>query len=439
MKNSCIKNFSFLPSDFDCMHAYLDEMLEKGWRLKWVRAGFAGFVKNELEHVHYVVEPYPNMNVMTIRRMPKTWLSFYTDNSWYFVGKSRGNFIYFTDRKDPKPPSQTSSMVKNDSKQKVISAEMTRNAALLVVLAFLTFQLLSSAKFMYAFVLTNLFQYLSVILAVLAASAVGAILLYALEIVRLSAGTFRADPAGGLKRGLLYHIRNGVILALLLLFFLLETADTPQLLIYLALPVIALIIGGAVIAAAAAKAGDGNTSKKIMPFAYAFGAVAVVLLMFSMTRIQAVNTAAKAAAAEASLEKADSLPLLRYTDFFSGEYKARSRENNSYLGKNYLYQEEDASREHIVFTNYTVMNSRSGARRIFTYLYDQAQTDYMGSFEPFVPSGNEAVPGDAEIWKIHDKNAFLIRRDNSVILATVSDSADPEAVGQAVVKLVGSL
>jgi hypothetical protein len=47
---------------------------------------------------------------------------------------------------------------------------------------------------------------------------------------------------------MLYHIRDAVVLGLLLVFFLIETAGNPVILLYLRLPVAALIIGGVVIA-----------------------------------------------------------------------------------------------------------------------------------------------------------------------------------------------
>ena len=91
MKDSCIKIFSFLPSDYDSIENYLEEKLKEGYRLKWIKGGFAGFVKNESDNIRYVVEPYPNTNFITFKRLPKIRLDQYTENNWYFVGKTRGN------------------------------------------------------------------------------------------------------------------------------------------------------------------------------------------------------------------------------------------------------------------------------------------------------------------------------------------------------------
>ena len=477
MKNFCIKNFSFLPSDYDSMVTYLNEMLAQGWRLKWVKAGFGGFERitppsgsvstassdsvqnaqiteaagtdpagNAGTPITYVVEPYPNTNLMTLRRMPKTWLNFYTGNHWYYIGKTRGNYIYCTDLADPEPPSSTSSMGKNNSKAQVLDAETKRNMLMIIAVILLCYWLSGSKAFMYAFVLTNTYQYLAVLLLVLLVFAVAAILLYSLEKVRLQARTFTPDSAGGLKRGMLYHIRNTVIAVLLLGFFLMETAGTPAILFYLLLPVAALILGGAVIIKIAQKDTSREKGRKLLPLTYAAGAVVVCLLLFSMTGIQRVNSAQKAAALEASLAKADALPLLRYRAFFDDLYTPRSKENNSHLGSNYLYEEANEDRSRIVFTNYSSMKTGFGADCIYNYLFSQAQTDYLGVFEKLdtsswetgsVPDGNPSgnnISADAhagtpdktampEVYKITDRPAYLIRKGNTVILATVTEES----------------
>ncbi len=443
MKDFCIRNFSFLPSDYDSMVTYLNEQLAQGWRLKWVKAGFGGFERIKEEdggdpkHLTYVVEPYPNTNLMTLRRMPKTWLNFYTGNHWYYVGKSRGNYIYCTDLENPEPPSSTSSMGRNDSKAKVLDAETKRNMILMIAFILLAYWLSGSKAFMYAFVLTNRYLYLSVILAVLLVSAVAAILLYSLEKVRLQSRTFTPDSAGGLRRGMLYHIRNAVILGLLLIFFLIETAGNPVILLYLLLPVAALVIGGAVIMKIAEKDPSREKGKKLMPLAYGAGAVVVFLLLFSMNGIQRANTAQKAAAQEASLAKADSLPLLRYHDFFEDSFTPRSKENNSHLGSNYLYEEANEDRSRIVFNNYTAMKTAFGANCIFNYLYAQAQKDYIGVFEKVDTSSwgsgsaDPAAGTDSpEVYKITDRPAYLIRKGNAVILTTVTETGSSGSISE---------
>ena len=142
MKKTCIRNFSFLPSDYDCMLDYLNGMLKEGWRLKWVKAGFAGFEQTDPgEHIVYVIEPYANTSLISLRRLSRTWLNFYTGNEWYFAGKTRGNYIYFTRNEHPKPPSSTSSLAKNDSKERVITTEIKRNALILAAIGFLVYKL----------------------------------------------------------------------------------------------------------------------------------------------------------------------------------------------------------------------------------------------------------------------------------------------------------
>ena len=62
MNDSNVKIFSFLPSDYDCIEKYLEEKLADGYRLKWIKGGFAGFIKNDIPSLCYVVDPYPNTN-----------------------------------------------------------------------------------------------------------------------------------------------------------------------------------------------------------------------------------------------------------------------------------------------------------------------------------------------------------------------------------------
>lgn len=442
MKKSCIKNFSFLPSDYDCMSVYLNEMLDKGYRIKWIKAGFAGFERTVPgEHITYAIEPYANTSLISLRRLSRTWLNFYTGNEWYYVGRSRGNYVYFTRNEHPKPPSSTSSLAVNDSKEKVLSTETRRNAGILVIIAFLLYKLLSSKAFMYAFVLTNFYQYLAVILAVIAASSVAAVLLYSLETVRLQMKSFVPNSETGLRFGMLYHIRNTVIVGLALAFFIADNAGHPLILLFLLLPVAVLTLGGVLIVHIADKNdGASDTGRRIMPYTYAVGGIALVLLIFSMNRIQSIRAEAAKSDYAAELASAEAMPHIAYGDVFNGSCSDRVKANISHLGSNYLYEEADEARENIVFTNLCSMRTGFAADKIYDYLYDQAEKDYSGSFEKLTLTQDNADCRNPDIRGIPLRNAYLIRSGNTVLLTTVTgDNVDQDKLEFLVTELACEL
>lgn len=444
MKKRCIKNFSFLPSDYDCMSVYLDEMLRNRYRLKWVKAGFAGFEYiDQDEHITYAIEPYANTSLISLRRLSRTWLNFYTGNEWYYIGKSRGNYIYFTRNRHPKPPSSTSNLAVNDSKEKVISTEIKRNAAMLISIAFMLYKLAGSKAFMYAFVLTSLYQYLAVILAVIAASSAASIILYSLETVRMQMRSFVPSSETGLKFGMLYHVRNTLIIVLALIFFIIDNVGHPSVLIYLLLPVIVLTAGGIIIAHMADRNDDSEKiGRKIMPYAYVVGGITLLLLIFSMNRIQSMRSEINAEEYSAGLAAAEGMPHIAYDEFFDYDSIERVKTNISRLGRNYLYEEADVSRENIVFTNLCSMRTSFAADRIYDYLYAQAENDYSGSFE-YIDMPAVLTSGSGyglSICTIPKQNAYLIRSGNSILLTTVSgDNIDHDHLQSLIIDLAGKL
>lgn len=434
MKDTCIKNFSFLPSDYDCMISFLNDMLKEGWRLKWVKAGFGGFERIDDEHkcITYVVEPYANTSLISLRRLSRTWLNFYTGNEWYYIGKTRGNYIYYANSDSPKPPSNTSSLAVNDSKAKVIATETKRNAAILVIIGFLLYKLLSSKAFMYAFVLTDFYQYAAVVLAVLAAAFAAAIMLYSLETVRLTNGTFSPTARTGLRFGRLYHIRNIAVIAFVLIAFILSNLQTPAILLFLLLPIAALVIGGVIIVRLAhAHKDESDTGKRIMPYAYIVGIITVLLLMFSLTNIQKVQRSYAEQQYDIALAKAATLPHIAYEEHFDGAHTDRVKTNLSHMGDNYLYEQADEARERIVFTNCSVLKSKFAADKIYDYLYSQAEKDYIGSFTKLSDDNG------ASVHKIEGQEAYLIRSGNTVILTTVQ--GDAEGINESLTKLLQQL
>ena len=428
MKDSCIKIFSFLPSDYDSIENYLEEKLKEGYRLKWIKGGFAGFVKNESDNIRYVVEPYPNTNFITFKRLPKIRLDQYTENNWYFVGKTRGNYIFFTDKAHAEYPN-----LEPNSKEKIISAETKRNGALLVLLIFIAYQCLSSKAFMYSYVLMNIYIYLSVILAFLGIISIASIFMYALETVRMQNKTLDTSGKGGISRGRLYTVRNIGVIALAFLFFIYETKSTPEIMLLLLIPVAIMIIAALVLKSIAEKGGE-NASKKITNTAFLFGAVITVFIIVSLFTMQKINTASAQKDFERSLQKAETLPVLHYSDFFDGEYSSLSRENNSLMGENYLFSEADKDGNN-VFTNYTVAKNDFAAEKVFDYLYTQGQADYKGEFVPV----ENSLPEGVEAYTIEGKYAFMIRNGREIILMTAGEAADKADVDKKVEEIIASI
>ena len=435
MKKTCIKSFSFLPSDYDCMLDHLNGMLKEGWRLKWVKAGFAGFEETDPgEHIVYVIEPYANTSLISLRRLSRTWLNFYTGNEWYFAGKTRGNYIYFTRNEHPKPPSSTSSLAENDSKERVIITEIRRNALILAAIGFLLYKLISSKAFMYAFVLTDFYQYAAIILLIIALASVAAILLYSLETVRIRNKSFTANAETGLRFGRLYHIRNLTVLLLIAVFFLRSTLSEPEIIFYLLLPVAALITGGLTISGIVHRnSEDEKPGKKVMPMAYCVGALTLVLLLFSLMKIQNLQKNQAEINTAKVLTETQSEAHIAYTEVFDGFFTPRAKKNSSYMGVNYLYEEADKAREHIVFTNYSEMNSEFAANRIFDYLYNQAENDYAGTFKQM------KTADDIEGYVMETHNAYLLRKGKTVVLTTLTGDTDSASVKAAIEKLMQNL
>lgn len=425
MNGSNIKIFSFLPSDYDCIEKYLEEKLADGYRLKWIKGGFAGFIKNDIPSLRYVVDPYPNTNFLTLKRMPKIRLDMYTENGWYFLAKTRGNYIFFTDKEDAEFPN-----LEPNAKEKTVAAETKRNGLIIAILAFIVYQCLTSKAFMYTYVLTNMYIYLSVILGFLGIISVSAIFIYSKEKLLLASKSYTPSSKDGISRGKLYTIRNFGVIILAFAFYFFETRNNPIMLLMLAVPV-AIMITAAFVLKKIADKDPENASKKITPVAFIFGGVIMLFILFSLFGMQKINTSAADKALQESLAKAGSLPVVHYSDVFDGnDFLSRSKENNSLLGNNYLFSEADSDGNN-VFTNYTETKNSFAANKIFNYLYSQAQTDYNGEFVPV-----ETENAEVSAYKIDGKYAYLIKKGNTITLFTVSENADKKDIEKIATDLI---
>ena len=422
MKDSFIQPLSFLPSDADCLEAYLNEKLEEGYRLKWIKAGFASFVKNDMPHFRYAVDQYPNASIVTLKRESKIRMNLYGENNWYFLAKTRGNYVFFTDEEEAEYPN-----FEKDLKMKTVDAESKRNAAIIFIIGILIYLCVRSKAFMYTYVFTNLYMYITLILAFLAGVSFAAIFLYSKQKYRLINKLYKIDSAEALKRGRIYTIRNIGVIVIALACYVFETRDTPLNWVFLLIPIIAMVAGAIVIKKIFNNSAEKD-GRKLVPLTYGIGAILLVAVLFSFTSINRINKANAEKEYAASLANASSYPVLQYDDFFEGEKTSQCRELNSMLGVNYLFQETDG--ENTVFSNYSSLNNTLAANAVFNYLYEQAQTDYQGTFVL-----NEADNTYAQLYSIPDKYAYLIRRGNEIILMTVTDGADSAKIESKLIEL----
>jgi len=423
MKDSFIQPLSFLPSDADCLEAYLNEKLEEGYRLKWIKAGFASFVKNDMPHFRYAVDQYPNTSIITLKRESKIRMNLYGENDWYFLAKTRGNYVFFTDNDEAEYPN-----FESNAKLKTVDAESKRNSAIIIILGLLVYLCARSKAFVYTYIFTNLYMYITIILAFLGIISLSAIFIYSKQKYRMINKLYKVDTKEAIKRGRLYTIRNAGVLLIALACYLFETKDTPMNWVFFLIPIILMVIGAIVIKKIFDKDPEKGR-KRIVSLTYGMGAILLVVIVFAFTRINDINTAKAEEEYKASLAKSVNLPVLQYDDFFDGEKTSQCRELNSLIGMNYLFQETDG--ENTVFTNYSSLNNSFAADKVFNYLFEQAQIDYQGTFG-IVETDNP----DAQLYEIPGKYAYLIRKGNDVTLMTITDNAEQAAVDTKLAQLI---
>ena len=422
MKDSFVQSLSFLPSDADCLEAYLNEKLEEGYRLKWIKAGFASFVKTDYPHFRYAVDQYPNASVISLKRESKIRMGLYNENDWYFLAKTRGNYVFFTDNEEAEYPN-----FEKDLKIRTIDAESKRNSAIILLIGVLIYFCIRSKAFMYTYVFTNLYMYITLILAFLAGVSFAAIFMYSKQKYRLINKLYTVDTAEALKRGRLYTVRNIGVIALALLCYLFETRHTPLNWVFLLIPIVAMV-GGAIFIKKMFNKSPEKDGRKLVPLTYGIGAILLVAVLFSFTSINRLNKENAEKAYAESLANSNTYPVLHYDDFFEGEKTSQCRELNSLLGVNYLFQETDG--ENTVFSNYSSLSNSAAADAVFSYLFEQAQIDYQGTFELKAADNTYA-----QLYSIPDKHAYLIRRGNEIILMTLTDGADSADVEAKLIEL----
>ena len=413
-----ITSFSFLPADYDAMQTFLEKKLEEGLRLKWVKWGFAGFtpLEEDLDYFIYAVDPYLNQNALSLGKMPRIRSNLYMQNKWTFVGKSGGNHIFYsaTEEGECVP-------IDKDAKQKVGKACMTRNGALLVIIALLVYYLANSKTFIHNFILSSTWQGIALVAAFLGIMSIASIFANAAAM----SGYGGDNMAAVKRRGMIPMIRRFGLLAMLLVFFGVALSGKPEAIPFAAIPLGIVLIAGIIVALIAKKHPD-NLQKRITPVMLIAGGLMVVAIVYSVAGMNTNTAKFNVIRREESIAKAASMPVLRYEDFFDGEYNSNCEEKKTVLGESYRFQEFNDTADQIVFSNCNTLGSEFAVNKIFDYLYSQAEADYEGSFE-ITEKGEDYI-----IYKMIDHPAYLIRNDgtNRVILLNVTGTVDEDLLLQ---------
>lgn len=403
MKKSRLCLFAFRPEHYREMEAYLQDMSQQGWRLKWCRGILAGFEQEAGEPVRYAVDPYAMTSLIHFRRYPGSRLYERMQEGWTGAGRSKGCQILRTTNtslQSPVPAEDQTSLIRNTC----------RLASLLIVLFILGMGgfLLSKPAVVYTLILTNLYL-------VVAAIAAFLLVYHACNLLLLLLPERSPSNPRLCKR---YLLHSGILLLLLLAAVLLMLGGRNDMMIYLLLPILVIIIGSIALKILS----HHVDSHKLFPAVVFMGVVLFGLIIFANTRLSASSTQWTAQRQEELLAHADSLPVLHLADFGdTSEMQNAVQTNQSLLGSNLLYAEE--SETGYVFTNYTTTRSVFLAEQIFQHLYQQAQADFG---EVFV----EKTAGDLTYYALENANTYLLQRNAAVYFCTFPSEAEPEEMFQ---------
>jgi len=419
-----ISMFSFLPTDFKAMQTFLEAKLEEGLRLKWVKWGIAGFeeLDENTDYFIYAVDPYVNQNAISFGKMPRVRQNMYMENKWVFIGKTGGTHIYYSTSEEGEYIP-----VDDDAKQKVGKSCMTRNGAVVAAVLLLAYYLSQSKAFMYNMLLSSTMQGIAVLGAFLALASVFAIFANASALASYGGDGYEAAK----KRGLILPIRRFGLLAILLIFFIIALSKKPEAIPFAVIPLVIISIAGIIIVLMAKKS-PVNLQKRITPVVIIAGALMTFAIVYSVSGMNTNTSRSAAQRNQDALAKSDSVPVLHYEQFFDGECNSTCKENNTVIGENYLFQEFNDEADKIVFSNYTKLNYKFAVNKIFNYLYDQASSDYGGSFELIDEKEN------VSIYKISGHNSYLIRDDKEmiVLLLNIIGEADEEKAEKIILSMI---
>lgn len=411
MKDNIIKFFPFLPFDYIAVEEYLSQMLEQGYRLKWIRGNFAGFEKNAGKSIRYVADPYAVSSILNFRRFSKTRLDSYTENGWYFTGKARGCYVFQSDSDETERPN-----LDDNLKTKIIDSQLNFAAISFALIVFVFWKCLSSPAVVYAILLTNIYIILAAGLLFLAAYDIFYIFFLARQKARIGTANEDFSVKGAIKRGKINAFKNSVLLVLIIVAFILEIIKTPQAVVFALIP-LSVIAAGTIIIKFVSKNIKEQLGKYLLPI------VSVIALAFLLILPSAINGLKNLSAAPSAEKYAESpLPLLHVSDISASSLETSSvKENISILGENILYSETSGNGVR-AFTNYSSMRNEFFAECIFNYLYKQAPVDYGEEFKLISINGYDT-------YALEKSRIYLTKIGKTVFLFNITGMPDNTDLG----------
>ena len=382
------------------MEDYLNDMLAKGWRLRWCRGILAGFepALEEEENLRYIVDPEAATSLIYLRRYPKNRLNALLREGWHGVAKCKGCQVLATvdpELGSPVPRQDQAPLIKNTC----------RLASMLWILLLVAAGMWISTKkaFVYSLVLTNIYLVLGVLAAFL-------LLYHAANAIILTVSKKEPENPRFCKR---YLIHTGALILVLLGGTVLEMGGRNEMLLYMFIPIVAILLAMVLLQV---NTGTRRNVNRLSLIVIAISLVMCVLVVVLNNRMSEANAAWAEKQQESLLTQVDQLPVLQLSDFGDqAEPQQAIQTNSSILGDNLLYAEEsDAG---YIFTNYTTMAHPTLADPIFDYLYQQAQEDFNETFEIDTSLGQD-------IYLLKQANYCLFQNENSVCLFTVPEGND---------------
>lgn len=406
MKQTCIKTFSFRPEEFRQMEQYLNDMLEKGWRLRWCKGTLAGFERTDKKDLHYTVDPYAVSSIANFRRFPKFRLNEYMENGWYAVGKSKGCYIFCSDNPNPEIPDLDEGL-----RESVIKTSYIGSLIFSIILSIILLKSISTPAILYSILLTDIYIVLTGLVLFL-------ILYHILNIIFLLAKKNQPSSTNGCKR---YIIHDVMIFIFLTVAVFLQARHESSMMNYLLLPILVVAIGSVILMIVSKRTKSAQESnKRLIPVICVMSLILLILIPLSVHRLQQNSNENKKERAEKLLTEVHLLPVAHLNDFIPvSNVENAIKENNSILGDNLLYAEEFEDMS--VFTNRTVMKSDALAKPIFNYLFTQTQKEQNESFE-------ENTFNDITYYSLQTTNTILYRDGNVVYLCTAPSGVSKEQI-----------
>lgn len=405
MNQTCIKIFSSGPEDYHKMEDYLNQMLQQGWRLRWCKGIFAGFERTENEYLQYIVDPYAVSSILNLRKFPKHRLKEYMENDWYGVGKSKGCYIFCSDNPNSKIP-----VLEEDLQESAKKTNFITSLVLVVLFAFVLIKLLTTPAILYCILLTDTYIVLTGVLLFLTFyHIVNAILLK------------KAKTNSIISCSKRYLIHDVSLFSFFILAIFLLARNQSHMLSYLLLPILVLAIGSIILIIVSRRTKTSQESnKKLIPVICVMSLILIILIPFSVHNLQENSTINEKKRANELLMASTNLPVAHLNDFVPVTvFKNAIKENNSILGNNILYVEED--KDLSVFTNRTIMKVPILIKPIFNYLFIQTQKEKNDCFKQNKLHG-------ITYYSLEKTNTILFQQNNIVYLCTTPCGVTEEQV-----------